>query len=98
MRACNKYCATAQHRTSKTIALGMAVSRYIGKEEERIPTQAIPITQANPINCSMNIRLIIFINMYHKAHRSGLQQNNLIPSIAIVNAVNFACVYKLRCH
>lgn len=70
-----------QHRISKTIALGMAVRRCIGKEEERIPTQAIPITQVNPINCSMNIRLIIFINMHHKAHRSGLQQNNLIQAI-----------------
>ena len=76
----------------------MEVNECIGKEEERIPTQAIPITQARPINCSMNIKLIIFIGMHHKAHRSGLQQNNLIPSIAIVNAVNFACVYKLRCH
>jgi len=53
----------------------MEVNECIGKEEERIPTQAIPITQARPINCSMNIKLIIFIGMHHKAHRSGLSLN-----------------------
>ncbi|HRO77521.1 MAG TPA: hypothetical protein PLA93_02115 [Acinetobacter towneri] len=84
-----------QHSTSKTIALGMAVRRCIGKEEECIPTQAIPITQARPINCSMNIKLIIFIGMHHKAHRSGLQQNNLIPAIAILNAIAFERLYEL---
>ena len=85
----------AQHRISKTIALGMAVNECIGKEEERIPTQAIPITQASPINCSMNIKLIIFIGMHHKAHRSGLQQNNLIPAITVLNAIAFERLYEL---
>ncbi len=47
----------------------------------------------DPINCSMNIKLIIFIGMHHKAHRSGLQQNNLIPAIAILNAVAFEWLY-----
>ncbi len=79
----------AQHRISKTIALGMAVNECIGREEERIPTQAIPSLKPVPSLAARNISVIIFIGMHHKAHRSGLQQNNLIPAIAVLNAVAF---------